>query len=143
MLDWTQITPSFLGRDAVIASVLVASLSGLYLRKRSRNALGLPYPPGPEPSPIPFLGNLPDMPSSEGAIPAVHDTVYLTSAAEWHTFTEWGKQYGKSLARYGHNPPEALDRSLGDDQHTGQEDVHHQYSEGSYRPSRSTLLDLQ
>ncbi|KAI5899995.1 cytochrome P450 [Schizophyllum commune H4-8] len=78
MLDWTQVTPAFLGRDAVIASILVASLSGLYLRKRSRNALGLPYPPGPEPSPIPFLGNLPDMPSSE----------------EWHTFTEWGKQYG-------------------------------------------------
>ncbi|KAL1659902.1 cytochrome P450 [Schizophyllum commune] len=44
------------------------SLSGLYLRKRSRNALGLPYPPGPEPSPIPFLGNLPDMPSSEGPL---------------------------------------------------------------------------
>ncbi|KAL1742804.1 cytochrome P450 [Schizophyllum fasciatum] len=78
MLDWIQANPAQAGLDAVIASALVASLSTLYLRKKSRNAMGLPYPPGPKPSAIPFLGNLPDMPTSE----------------EWHTFTEWGKQYG-------------------------------------------------
>jgi hypothetical protein len=30
---------------------------------------GYPYPPGPKPSAIPFLGNIPDMPSEQGAFP--------------------------------------------------------------------------
>lgn len=57
--------------------VTVVVVRKLYSR-RLNNPLGLPYPPGPTPSIIPFVGNIYDMPIKE----------------EWFKFTEWGKQYG-------------------------------------------------
>lgn len=35
-------------------------------RKHSAKPKGLPFPPGPKPSVIPFVGNIPDMPSFQG-----------------------------------------------------------------------------
>lgn len=78
VLKWAAANPVLAGLDGLVATLMLISLSALYVRKRSRNPDSLPYPPGPKPSRIPFLGNVPDMPSSE----------------EWHTFTEWGRQYG-------------------------------------------------
>lgn len=48
-----------------------ALLSALYVaitiyRRRSRNPMGLPYPPGPKPSMLPLIGNIPDMPEEKG-----------------------------------------------------------------------------
>ncbi|KAK0469989.1 cytochrome P450 [Desarmillaria tabescens] len=63
--------------DIVVFLVAVAVAVKLYYR-HSRNPLGLPSPPGPQPSFIPFVGNIPDMPTKD----------------EWFKFTEWGKQYG-------------------------------------------------
>jgi hypothetical protein len=56
---------SILVLDA-LALVAATSLGVSLYRKRSRNPAGLPHPPGPKPSVIPFIGNIPDMPSSEG-----------------------------------------------------------------------------
>ncbi|KAJ7587011.1 cytochrome P450 [Mycena floridula] len=68
---------SILVLDAVILFSALSMAVSLY-RKRSRNPTGLPFPPGPKPSWIPLVGNIPDMPSSE----------------EWQTFTKWGQDYG-------------------------------------------------
>ncbi|KAF7366793.1 Cytochrome P450 [Mycena sanguinolenta] len=61
------------GLLAIVVTVLCAQILRLF--RRSRN---LPFPPGPRPSAIPFVGNIADMPSS-------HD---------WKTFYEWGQVYG-------------------------------------------------
>ncbi|KAJ6625069.1 cytochrome P450 [Mycena sp. CBHHK59/15] len=58
--------------------VLVVALCRRTLFKRSKNPLNLPYPPGPKPSAVHFIGNIADMPSSQ----------------EWKTFYEWGLIYG-------------------------------------------------
>ncbi|KAJ6588208.1 cytochrome P450 [Mycena capillaripes] len=66
----------------LLSEVLVVGAALLCARalfKRSvRNPRKLPFPPGPRPSAIPFVGNLADMPSSQ----------------EWKTFYEWGSLYG-------------------------------------------------
>ncbi|KAF7343357.1 Cytochrome P450 [Mycena venus] len=58
--------------------VLVAVLCSRFLLRRSKNPLNLPFPPGPRPSAIPFVGNIADMPSSQ----------------EWKTFYGWGLEHG-------------------------------------------------
>ena len=49
-----------------------------YLVRRSRNKLGLPFPPGPKPMPI--IGNVMDMPP-----------LYV-----WQAARVWGQTYGES-----------------------------------------------
>lgn len=48
---------------ALIVAVIVATKLAT---KRTRNPHKLPYPPGPKPSAIPFVGNIPDMPTKDG-----------------------------------------------------------------------------
>jgi hypothetical protein len=57
---------TFLVLDVVVLVVALVAAIGLYQR-RSRNPMGLPYPPGPKKSIIPLVGNIPDMPESEGS----------------------------------------------------------------------------
>lgn len=63
--------------NAILFLVAVVVVRKLHSR-RLHNSLGLPYPPSPTPSVIPFVSNIHDMPIKE----------------EWFKFTEWGKQYG-------------------------------------------------
>lgn len=51
--------------DASMLLALIAVTTKLYYR-RSRNPLNLPLPPGPKQSIIPFVGNIPDMPTKDG-----------------------------------------------------------------------------
>ncbi|KAJ6464016.1 cytochrome P450 [Mycena sanguinolenta] len=60
----------FQGLLAIVVVVLCAQILRLFRRTRD-----LPFPPGPRPSAIPFVGNIADMPSSQ----------------EWKTFHEWGR----------------------------------------------------
>ncbi|PBK75449.1 cytochrome P450 [Armillaria solidipes] len=72
MMAWASATSStILLVDIAVFLVALAAAAKLYYR-HSRNPLGLPFPPGPQPSFIP------DMPTKD----------------EWFKFTEWGKQYG-------------------------------------------------
>lgn len=48
------------------AAAFAGCLAVSFARKRSTKPKGLPLPPGPKPSIIPFVGNIPDMPSSQG-----------------------------------------------------------------------------
>ncbi|SJK97106.1 uncharacterized protein ARMOST_00356 [Armillaria ostoyae] len=74
---WTGMSSTTLVVDTTLFLVAVVVVRKLYSR-RLNNSLGLPYPPGPTPSIVPFVGNIYDMPIKE----------------EWFKFTEWGKQYG-------------------------------------------------
>ncbi|KAJ7939826.1 hypothetical protein B0H13DRAFT_1850589 [Mycena leptocephala] len=67
----------------LLLEVLLGFVVALCVRatfNRSKNQLNLPLPPGPKPSAIPFVGNIADMPSSQGL--------------EWKTFYEWGRLHG-------------------------------------------------
>ncbi|KAK0480275.1 cytochrome P450 [Armillaria novae-zelandiae] len=78
MMAWAGATSStVLLVDITVCLVTLVAAAKLYNR-HSRNPLRLPFPPGPQPSIIPFVGNIPDMPTKD----------------EWFKFTEWGKQYG-------------------------------------------------
>lgn len=55
-----------LALDVVVLLAAFVLAATIY-RKRA-NPTGLPYPPGPKPSKIPFVGNIPDMPSSDGLL---------------------------------------------------------------------------
>ncbi|KAK0437954.1 cytochrome P450 [Desarmillaria tabescens] len=70
-MHWTSSTILIVNTALFLAGVVI--VRNLYNRR-----LGLPYPPGPTPSIIPFVGNLHDMPTKAG----------------WFEFTEWGKLYG-------------------------------------------------
>ncbi|KAJ7507105.1 cytochrome P450 [Mycena galericulata] len=70
-----QTLPALLSGSVLI---VVVALCVRALINRSKNPLNLPFPPGPRPSAIPFVGNISDMPSSQ----------------EWKTFYEWGLEWG-------------------------------------------------
>jgi len=56
-------------RTVAIAGILGIVAITLYRKAtNTRNPASLPYPPGPKPSWIPFIGNIADMPSSQGAL---------------------------------------------------------------------------
>ncbi|PBK95476.1 cytochrome P450 [Armillaria gallica] len=76
-MHWTSMSSTALVFNTALFLVTVVVVRKLYSR-RLNNPLGLPYPPGPTSSIIPFVGNIYDMPIKE----------------EWFKFTEWGKQYG-------------------------------------------------
>ncbi|KAK0193596.1 cytochrome P450 [Armillaria mellea] len=78
MMAWAGATSStILLVDITVCLIALVAAAKLYNR-HSRNPLRLPFPPGPQPSIIPFVGNIPEMPTKD----------------EWFKFTEWGKQYG-------------------------------------------------
>ncbi|KAJ6565468.1 cytochrome P450 [Mycena vulgaris] len=76
MLSLYPVVPQSLVLEATF--VLVVALCVRAVFNRSKNPLKLPFPPGPRPSAIPFIGNIADMPSSQ----------------EWKTFYEWGLAHG-------------------------------------------------
>ncbi|KAJ7764633.1 cytochrome P450 [Mycena maculata] len=73
---FTQSPSIFLLEGCLILAAV--SLCIRILFNRSKSPLNLPFPPGPRPSAIPFIGNIADMPSSQ----------------EWKTFYEWGLAHG-------------------------------------------------
>ncbi|KAF8208101.1 cytochrome P450 [Mycena galopus ATCC 62051] len=66
-------SPSVLLLEALLAIFLVVLCTRISGRPKN-----LPFPPGPRPSAIPFVGNIANMPSSQ----------------EWRTFYEWGLVHG-------------------------------------------------
>lgn len=94
---------SILFLDVVVLAIALFAAAGLYHRK-TRNPMGLPYPPGPKPSWVPLVGNIPDMPTSEGSFKSA---LYTSSSErdhlydlEWLKFTQWGKDYGSDSLEY-------------------------------------------
>jgi hypothetical protein len=68
----------------------VALLSVLWLvffvrKRRLRDSLGLPFPPGPKP--LPLIGNLRDLPLRDGAL----------------VYNQWARKYGEHFK--GHSEP--------------------------------------
>ncbi len=64
-MHWTSMSSTALVVNTTLFLVTVVVVRKLYSR-RLNNPLGLPYPPGPTPSIIPFVGNIYDMPIKEG-----------------------------------------------------------------------------
>ncbi len=66
MMAWAGATRStILLVDITVCLAALVAAAKLYNR-HSRNPLRLPFPPGPQPSTIPFVGNIPDMPTKDG-----------------------------------------------------------------------------
>ena len=66
MMAWAGATSStILLVDITVCLVALVATAKLY-NGHSRNPLRLPFPPGPQPSIIPFVGNIPEMPTKDG-----------------------------------------------------------------------------
>lgn len=66
-----------MSNPTVLAVIAAAGLAIALVKRLSSRSNELPYPPGPKP--LPFLGNIRD-------IPLVNP---------WITYTEWGRAYGQ------------------------------------------------
>ena len=62
-----------------VSCAALLCLQSLVRRRKGRAAKAHPYPPGPKP--LPLIGNILDMPTSD----------------EWEKAVEWGQQYGEVL----------------------------------------------